>query len=117
MIPGTCEQLLLPILEKASGRRAGIDFGVAVNPEYLREGSSVRDFHDPPKTVIGELDPASGDAVAALYAGLPGPVFRVPLASRRDDQVHGQRVPRPEDRFRERDRRRLPGARHWTRTR
>jgi GDP-mannose 6-dehydrogenase len=79
MLPGTCEELLIPILERASGRRAGVDFGVAVNPEYLREGSSVRDFHDPPKTVIGELDPASGDVVEALYEGLPGPRFRVPL--------------------------------------
>lgn len=80
MLPGTCEELLIPILERESGRRAGIDFGVAVNPEYLREGSSVRDFHEPPKTVIGELDPASGDEVAALYTGLPGPMVRVPLA-------------------------------------
>jgi GDP-mannose 6-dehydrogenase len=68
-----------PILEKASGKTAGVGFGVAVNPEFLREGSSVRDFFDPPKTVIGEFDPASGDAVAALYDGLPGEVFRVPI--------------------------------------
>ena len=43
-----------------------------MNPEFLREGTSVRDFFDPPKTVIGELDTASGDVVAALYEGLPG---------------------------------------------
>jgi GDP-mannose 6-dehydrogenase len=80
MLPGTCLDLLVPILEKASGRTAGVDFGVAVNPEFLREGTSVRDFFDPPKTVIGELDTTSGDAVAALYEGLPGEVFRVPIA-------------------------------------
>jgi GDP-mannose 6-dehydrogenase len=79
MIPGTCEDLLVPILERASGMRAGVDFGVAVNPEFLREGSSVRDFLDPPKTVIGELDAASGEPLAALYDGLPGPLFRVPV--------------------------------------
>ena len=79
MLPGTCLDLLVPILEKASGKTAGVDFGVAVNPEFLREGTSVRDFFDPPKTVIGELDPASGDVVAALYDGLPGEVFRVPI--------------------------------------
>ncbi len=79
MLPGTCEDLLVPILERASGRRAGIDFGVAVNPEYLREGTSVSDFHNPPKTVIGELDRASGDAVAGLYEGLPGETFRVQI--------------------------------------
>lgn len=79
MLPGTCLRLLVPILEKASGRTAGVDFGVAVNPEFLREGSSVADFHAPPKTVIGELDTASGDAVQSLYEGMPGDVFRVPI--------------------------------------
>jgi GDP-mannose 6-dehydrogenase len=79
MIPGTAEDVVLPILEKASGLVAGRDFGLAVNPEFLREGSSVRDFHDPPKTVIGEIDEASGEVVASLYEGLPGPVYRVPV--------------------------------------
>lgn len=79
MLPGTCLNLLVPILEKSSGKTAGVDFGVAVNPEFLREGSSVRDFFDPPKTVIGEFDAASGETVAALYDGLPGQVFRVPV--------------------------------------
>ncbi len=49
------------------------------NPEFLREGTSLADFADPPKTVIGELDEASGDVVAALFDGLPGPVFRVAI--------------------------------------
>jgi GDP-mannose 6-dehydrogenase len=79
MLPTTCEQIVLPRLEAASGMCAGEDFGLAVNPEFLREGSSVRDFFEPPKTVIGQTDEASGDAVAALYEGLPGPVYRVPL--------------------------------------
>ncbi|GAA1013556.1 GDP-mannose 6-dehydrogenase [Acrocarpospora pleiomorpha] len=97
MLPGTCESLLVPILEKASGLIAGVDFGVAVNPEFLREGTSVRDFFDPPKTVIGELDPASGDMVADLYAGLPGQVFRVPIAVAEmtkyaDNSYHGLKI-------------------------
>jgi GDP-mannose 6-dehydrogenase len=79
MLPGTCLELLVPILEKYSGKVAGVDFGVAVNPEFLREGTSVRDFFDPPKTVIGEYDVASGDVVARLYEGLPCEVFRVPI--------------------------------------
>jgi GDP-mannose 6-dehydrogenase len=79
MLPGTCLELLIPILEKYSGKVAGVDFGVAVNPEFLREGTSVRDFFDPPKTVIGEYDVASGDVVARLYEGLPGELFRVPI--------------------------------------
>ncbi|MBF8192257.1 nucleotide sugar dehydrogenase [Nonomuraea sp. K274] len=80
MLPGTCAELLVPILELSSGLRAGMDFGVAVNPEFLREGTSVRDFFAPPKTVIGESDPVTGDVVAGLYEGLPGDVFRVPIA-------------------------------------
>ncbi|GAA2212662.1 nucleotide sugar dehydrogenase [Nonomuraea monospora] len=79
MLPGTCAELLVPILELSSGMRAGVDFGVAVNPEFLREGTSVRDFFAPPKTVIGESDERSGNVVAALYDGLPGEVFRVPI--------------------------------------
>ncbi|GFG54417.1 GDP-mannose 6-dehydrogenase [Mycolicibacterium agri] len=80
MLPTTCEQVVLPRLQDASGKRVGEDFGLAVNPEFLREGSSVSDFFDPPKVVIGQFDDASGDLVADLYAGLPGPVHRVPLA-------------------------------------
>ncbi|GAA1610396.1 nucleotide sugar dehydrogenase [Nonomuraea maheshkhaliensis] len=79
MLPGTCAELLVPILELASGLRAGAGFGVAVNPEFLREGTSVRDFFAPPKTVIGESDERTGNVVASLYEGLPGDVFRVPI--------------------------------------
>ena len=58
MLPGTCADHAAAHSRKASGKAAGVDFGVAVNPEFLREGSSVRDFFDPPKTVIGETDAA-----------------------------------------------------------
>lgn len=80
MVPGTCEQNLIPRLEAASGKRAGVDFGVCVNPEFLREGTSVRDFLDPPKTVVGETDRRSGEMVMELYRDLPGPRFGVPVA-------------------------------------
>lgn len=80
MVPGTCRGVLIPILERASGKTAGVDFGVCVNPEFLREGSSVRDFENPPKTVVGESDERSGSALMSLYDGLPGPRFRVPLS-------------------------------------
>ena len=79
MVPGTCENLLIPILEKSSGKRAGIDFGVCVNPEFLREGTSVRDFENPPKIVVGESDEHSGSVVMSLYDGLDAPRFRVPI--------------------------------------
>ena len=80
MIPGTCENVLIPILERASGKRVGVDFGVCVNPEFLREGSSVRDFLNPPKTVVGQSDERSGAEVLRLYDGLAGPRFQVPIA-------------------------------------
>ena len=80
MVPGTCQDVLIPILEEASGKRAGVDFGVCVNPEFLREGTSVWDFNNPPKTVVGSNDPESAEAVMRLYEGLPGPRFAVRLA-------------------------------------
>src|SRR5919106_783150 len=81
ILPGTCAEVVVPRLEKASGLVAGHDFGVCVNPEFLREGSSVADFFSPSRTVIGQLDQRSGDRVEALYAGLPGPRYRLPLAT------------------------------------
>ena len=78
-LPGTCEEMLVPILEEASALVAGEGFGVAANPEFLREGSSIADFNDPPKTVVGELDAASGDPVAELHSDFASPLFRVPL--------------------------------------
>jgi GDP-mannose 6-dehydrogenase len=79
ILPGTMHDLVIPVLEEFSGKRAGVDFGVCHNPEFLREGSAVKDFHCPPKTVIGELDKTSGDVLADLYAGIPGPFIRTDL--------------------------------------
>jgi GDP-mannose 6-dehydrogenase len=79
ILPGTMRGILIPTLEESSGRKAGADFGVCINPEFLREGSAVRDFADPPKTVIGELDRASGDRAAALYEKLDIPLIRTSL--------------------------------------
>lgn len=79
ILPGTMCQLVIPALEEASGKKAGGDFGVCHNPEFLREGSAVKDFYCPPKTVIGEFDQISSDLLAGLYAGLPGPLIRTDL--------------------------------------
>jgi len=76
VMPGTVRGVLIPILESASGKVAGEDFGVAVNPEFLREGTAIRDFTEPPMTVIGELNTASGEALATLYSQLPAPLMR-----------------------------------------
>jgi GDP-mannose 6-dehydrogenase len=80
VLPGTVERTVVPLLEQASGRKAGPDFGVCMNPEFMRESTSVADFHRPSFTLIGELDSRSGDPVEALYAGLEAPVVRTPIA-------------------------------------
>jgi GDP-mannose 6-dehydrogenase len=79
MLPGSTEQTAIPTLEAASGKRAGEAFGVCYNPEFLREGSAVRDFHEPPRTVIGQLNPASGDMLESIYRYLVAPLVRTDL--------------------------------------
>jgi len=79
MLPGTMRTQVIPLLEARSGRRAGTDFGVCINPEFLREGTAVHDFFNPPKTIIGELNPASGDLLASLYAPLEAPLLRTDI--------------------------------------
>jgi GDP-mannose 6-dehydrogenase len=79
ILPGTMHGIVIPTLEEFSGKRAGTDFGVCHNPEFLREGSAVRDFNAPPKTVIGELDKESGSQLSEIYARLDAPLIRVSL--------------------------------------
>ncbi len=66
--PGSTMGVMVPEIEAASGLTAGRDFGVCFNPEFLREGVAVADFHAPPKTVIGVTDPATAALMARLYA-------------------------------------------------
>jgi GDP-mannose 6-dehydrogenase len=79
ILPGTMRQIVIPVLEEYSGKKAGVDFGVCNNPEFLREGSAVKDFNAPPKTVIGEVDIASGDLLSSLYAKLSAPLIRTDI--------------------------------------
>ena len=71
MLPGTMRDVVIPILEKFSGKKAGEEFGLCINPEFLREGTAVHDYYHPPKTVIGEMNRASGDRLASLYEAMP----------------------------------------------
>jgi GDP-mannose 6-dehydrogenase len=82
VLPGTTESLVLPLLEQASGRRAGIDFKVVYNPEFMREGSAVADFLQPPYTILGAQDASHLDALRELYKSTPGRVFEtaIPVA-------------------------------------
>jgi GDP-mannose 6-dehydrogenase len=79
VLPGTLRNVVIPILEEASGKKAGIDFGVGNNPEFLREGTAVADFHNPPKTVIGASDQETADTIASLYSTLDAPLIRTSI--------------------------------------
>ncbi|CAM3044562.1 GDP-mannose dehydrogenase [Pseudomonas floridensis] len=80
VLPGTVANVVIPILEDCSGKKAGVDFGVAVNPEFLRESTAIKDYDQPPMTVIGEFDKASGDALQSLYEELDAPIIRKDIA-------------------------------------
>jgi GDP-mannose 6-dehydrogenase len=75
MLPGTIETVVVPVLETHSGKTAGRDFGVCINPEFLREGTSLKDFYAPPFTLIGADEETAAARVRQLYAGLDAPLF------------------------------------------
>ena len=79
MLPGTTEDTLIPILEASSGKKVGEVFDVCYNPEFLREGSSVRDFYSPPKIVIGERGAGAAEELGELYAGIDAPTIRTSI--------------------------------------
>jgi len=79
MLPGSTEERVIPTLEGSSARRAGQDFGICFNPEFLREGTAVYDFHHPPFTLIGQYEGRGAEIVADLYAGVDAPLRIVPL--------------------------------------
>jgi GDP-mannose 6-dehydrogenase len=79
ILPGTMRDVVIPALEESSGKAIDDGFGVCFNPEFLREGSAVKDYHEPPKTVIGESDPRAGDALVGLYEHIDAELFRTGL--------------------------------------
>jgi len=77
LLPGSMKNVVIPTLESVSGLKAGRDFGLCINPEFLREGTAVYDYYHPPKTVIGDVGSAAGgDVLEKIYAHLPGPKIR-----------------------------------------
>jgi GDP-mannose 6-dehydrogenase len=79
VLPGTTEMTVIPILERGSRKKAGRDFGVIVNPEFLRESSAVDDFYNPPKTVIGASEDRDAERIAAIYHGIEAPLVKTSL--------------------------------------
>lgn len=79
MLPGTIENVVVPALESSSGKRAGADFGVCINPEFLREGTSLKDFYAPPFTLIGADDEETANLVSELYRKIDAPLYVTPV--------------------------------------
>jgi GDP-mannose 6-dehydrogenase len=79
VLPGTVEEQLIPILEQSSGLKAGQDFGVCMNPEFLREGAAIKDYYTPSFVVIGEIDACSGEMVERIYTKVDAPVFHTTI--------------------------------------
>ncbi len=79
VLPGSVEEAVIQVIREKSGKKPGEDFGAVMNPEFLREGTSVHDFNNPPITVIGELDEKSGDMIQSIYHFLDAPVVRTDL--------------------------------------
>jgi GDP-mannose 6-dehydrogenase len=79
VLPGTVEEVVIPILEEHAKKKAGKDFGICMNPEFMREGTSINDYFHPPFTVIGQIDKKSGDVIEKLYSGIQAPLFKTAI--------------------------------------
>ena len=79
MLPGTMRRVVIPEIEKASSKRAGRDFGICINPEFLRESTAIFDYDNPPKIVIGSSDIKTADLVASMFQHLPAPMIKTSI--------------------------------------
>jgi len=81
VLPGTTENVVIPTLEKASGKKAGRDFGVCFHPEFLREGTAITDFFEPTFTVIGILADSETSVLREIYDWAPGRFYETSPAT------------------------------------
>jgi GDP-mannose 6-dehydrogenase len=79
LLPGTTLDVLMPILEEASGKKVGPEIGLAYNPEFLRESTAVKDFWEPPFTVVGGIDEKSLEVASSIYEKIEAPMNRVQI--------------------------------------
>ena len=79
VLPGTVNDVVRPLLEQESGKKDGKEFGICMNPEFMRETTAIHDFYHPPFTIIGARDDRSFERVAAMYSSVKSPVERVPI--------------------------------------
>src|SRR5437667_906979 len=79
VLPGTTETLMIPAIENASGKKAGVDFAVCYNPEFMREGSAVGDFLQPPYTILGSQNSQHLAILRELYQDIPAATFEVSI--------------------------------------
>jgi UDPglucose 6-dehydrogenase len=81
VVPGTTKGIVIPALEQYSGKKANVDFDVAVNPEFLQEGKALHGFFNPDRIIIGEEEQGAGDMVEKLYEGISAPVIRMGITT------------------------------------
>ncbi|MEM1797975.1 MAG: UDP-glucose/GDP-mannose dehydrogenase family protein [Candidatus Jordarchaeales archaeon] len=79
VIPGTTEELVIPTIEATSGKVEGKDFGVCVNPEFLREGNAIRDFMNPDRIVIGYRDEKACKVIESVFSGIKSIIVKTDL--------------------------------------
>src|SRR4029077_11320044 len=79
VLPGTVENIILPLLERTSGTQAVKEFGICMNPEFMRETTAIDDFYHPPFTIIGARDDLSAEQLAAIYSNLECSIERTPI--------------------------------------
>ena len=79
VLPGTTHEVVIPALEKTSGKKYGTGFGVTVNPEFLREGTAIKDFRQPPMTLVGHNYKSDAQPTEALYGKVEAPLVNTSI--------------------------------------
>jgi GDP-mannose 6-dehydrogenase len=79
VLPGTLDNVVRPLLEQKSGKEDGKDFGICMNPEFMRESTAIHDFYHPPFTIIGTCSDRTAERVAGIYSSVTAPVERTSI--------------------------------------